>query len=157
MLKKKKIETEKDIANANMTRSSWPKLALTQTNDWVWYVFSTIWMQTGRLQLYCWIADLCVQFMHRAERLSNCVKNVKVVPLPETNDLSDPSNYGPISLLPVISKHLERHTHKYLLKCLENNKLIHQFQFGFRPNHSCHTALTRLCDADRQLLIVQKL
>ena len=55
------------------------------------------------------------------------------------------SNPG-ISLLPVISKPLERHIHKHLLQYLENNKLIHQYQSGFRPDHSCHTALTRLCD-----------
>ena len=74
------------------------------------------------------------------------LKNAKVVPLPKTNDLSDPSNYKPISLLPVISKPLERHIHKYLLQYLENNKLIHQYQSGFRLDHSCHTVLTRLCD-----------
>ena len=74
------------------------------------------------------------------------LKNAKVVPLPKTNDLSDPSNCRPISLLPVIFKPLERHIHKYLLQYLENNKLIHQYQSGFRPDYSCHTALTRLCD-----------
>ena len=65
----------------------------------------------------------------------------KVVPLPKTNDSSDPSNYRPISSLPVIPKRLERHIHKHLLQY----KLIHQYQSGFRLNHSCHTALTRLC------------
>ena len=74
------------------------------------------------------------------------LKNTKVIPLPKTNDLSDPSNYRPISLLPVISKPLERHIHKLLLQYLENNKLIHQYQSGFCPIHSCHIALTRLCD-----------
>ena len=67
------------------------------------------------------------------------------VPLPKTSDLSDPSNYRPISPLPVIPKSLERHIHKHLLQYLNNNKLIHQYQSGFRPDHSCHTALTRLC------------
>ena len=74
------------------------------------------------------------------------LKNAKVVSLSKTNDLFDPSNYRPISLLPVISKPLERHIHKHLLQYLENNKLIHQYQSGFRPDHSCHTAPTRLCD-----------
>ena len=73
-------------------------------------------------------------------------KMPKVVPLPKTNDLSDPSNYRPISLLPVIFKPLERHIHKHLLQYLENNQPIHQYQSGFCPDHSCHTALTRLCD-----------
>ena len=68
------------------------------------------------------------------------LKNAKVVPLPKTNDLSEPRNYRPISLLPVIPKPLERYIHMHLLQSLENNKLIHQCQSGFRPNHSCHTA-----------------
>ena len=67
------------------------------------------------------------------------------VPLPKTSDLSYPSNYRPISPLPVIPKSLERHIHKHLLQYLNNDKLIHQYQSGFRPDHSCHTALTRLC------------
>jgi len=29
---------------------------------------------------------------------------------------------------------------------MEEKALFHQFQSGFRPNHSCHTALTSLCD-----------
>ena len=82
--------------------------------------------------------------MHRAEHFPNGTKKRQT---PRTNDLSDPSNYRTISLLPVISKPLERHIHKHLLQYFENNKLIHQYQSGFRPNHSYHTALTRLCDA----------
>ena len=74
------------------------------------------------------------------------IKSAKVVLLPKTNDLSDPSDYRPISLLPVISKPLERHIHQHLLQYLENNILIHQYQCGPRPDQSCHTALTWLCD-----------
>ena len=74
------------------------------------------------------------------------LKNANVVPLPKTNDLSDPSNYRPISLLPVMPKPFERHIYKRLLQCLENNKLIHQYRSGFRSDHSCHTASARFCD-----------
>ena len=49
--------------------------------------------------------------MHRAELPNSIKKNAKVVPFPKTNDLSDPSNYRPISLLRVISRPLERHIH----------------------------------------------
>ena len=57
---------------------------------------------------------------------------------PATTDLS-------LSFL-VLSKPLERHIHKRLLRYLENNKLIRPYQSGFRPDRSCHTALTRSCD-----------
>jgi hypothetical protein len=76
----------------------------------------------------------------------NELKDAKVIPLPKTKDRSDPNNYRPISLLSVLSKPLERHVHKHLLAYLENRKLLHPFQSGFRPQHSCHTALTRLVD-----------
>ena len=89
-----------------------------------------------------YVYNLCIE----QNIFQTALKNAKVVPLPKTNVLSDPSNYRPISLLHVISKPLERHIHKHLLQYLENNKLIHQYQSGFRPDHSCHTALMRLCD-----------
>ena len=89
-----------------------------------------------------YVYNICIE----QNIFQTALKNAKVVPLPKTNVLSDPSNYRPISLLHVISKPLERHIHKHLLQYLENNKLIHQYQSGFRPDHSCHTAPTRLCD-----------
>ena len=78
--------------------------------------------------------------------IPTALKNAKVVPLPKTNDLSDPSYCRPISLLHVIHKPPERNIHKHSFQYLENSKLIYQYQSGFRPNYSCLTALTRLSD-----------
>ena len=75
------------------------------------------------------------------------LKDAKVIPLPKTKDLNDPANYRPISILSVLSKPLERHVHKYLLRHLENNNLIVSSQSGFRPKHSCQTALTKMCES----------
>ena len=36
--------------------------------------------------------------------------------------------------------------HKHMLKHLNDNKLLHPNQSGFRENHSCQTALTHLVD-----------
>ena len=74
------------------------------------------------------------------------LKTAKVIPLPKTKDKLDPNNYRPISLLPVLSKPLERHVHKHLFEYLESRSLLHPNQSGFRPRHSCHTALSRLAD-----------
>ena len=74
------------------------------------------------------------------------LKEAKVIPLPKTKDLSQVSNFRPISLLSVISKPLEKHVHKHLLDYLERRNLLHSLQSGFRQKHSCHTALTRLAD-----------
>ena len=36
--------------------------------------------------------------------------------------------------------------HKHMHKHLDTHNLIHQYQSGFRPKHSCQTALTQLID-----------
>ena len=38
-------------------------------------------------------------------------KFARIVPIPKTGDLTNPSNYRPISILPILSKLLERHVH----------------------------------------------
>ena len=73
-------------------------------------------------------------------------KTTKVVPLPKNTDGSDPNNFRPISLLSVLSKPLDRHVHDHLSNFMENHSLFHHLQSGFRPQHSCHTALSALCD-----------
>ena len=74
------------------------------------------------------------------------LKTAKVIPLPKSKDVSDINNFRPISLLPILSKPLEKHVHKHLIKYLEDNKLLYKLQSGFRQHHSCQTALTRMCD-----------
>ena len=72
------------------------------------------------------------------------LKKAKVIPLPNVKDLSEPNNFRPIPILPLLSKPIERHVHKYLLKILNERDLLSQSQPGLRAKHSCHTALTKL-------------
>ena len=86
------------------------------------------------------------------------LKEAKVIPLPKTKDPKHPQFLRPISLLPVLSKPLERYIHKHMYNYLNSHQLLHQYQSGFRPLHSCHTALVRLTDTwlkaiDRRELI----
>jgi len=74
------------------------------------------------------------------------LKMAKVIPIPKTKELNDVNNYRPISLLSVLSKPLERHVHKHVTQYLEDHQLIYPLQSGFRANHSCPTALTRIVD-----------
>ena len=73
-------------------------------------------------------------------------KTAKVVPLQKNTDRSDPNNFKPISLLSLLSKPLARYAHNHLSNFMENHSLFHHLQSGFRSQHSCHTALSALCD-----------
>ena len=66
-------------------------------------------------------------------------KSSLVVPIPKKGDLSDPSNYRPISLLPVLSKVLE---HEQLLyDNLLEYAPISTKQWGFLPGRSTTDAV----------------
>ena len=66
-------------------------------------------------------------------------KSSLVVPIPKKGDLSDPSNYRPISLLPVLSKVLE---HEQLLyDHLLEYAPISTKQWGFLPGRSTTDAV----------------
>ena len=51
-------------------------------------------------------------------------------------------NYRPISLLPVISKILEKFVYLKLTSHLESNSVLYKKQFGFRRKHSTIDAFT---------------
>ena len=58
-------------------------------------------------------------------------KIAKVIPVYKKGCKLDKNNYRPISILPVISKILERHTSKHLKQYLEINNLLYERQSGF--------------------------
>jgi len=87
-----------------------------------------------------YVYNLCIQH----SIFPNILKVAKVIPLPKTKDLNDPNKFRPISLLSTISKPIERHVHKHLHDYLESNNLFYPLQSGFRPGHSCETALLHL-------------
>ena len=68
-------------------------------------------------------------------------KHAIVVPIHKSGDVEDISNFRPISLLPVLSKILEKVISMQLKNYLECNALLSNTQHGFRSNLSTETAL----------------
>ena len=71
-------------------------------------------------------------------------KRARVVPIFKSGDISSLNNYRPISILPIVSKIVERTVHKQLSEFLDINNILHPNQSGFRPMHSTNTVLMKL-------------
>ena len=78
------------------------------------------------------------------------IKMAKVVPLHKKNSKTEVGNYRPVSILNSMSKVIERIVFSQLNEYLVNNKLLYEFQSGFRSNYSSDTCLIHLCDFIRQ-------
>ena len=73
-------------------------------------------------------------------------KKARVTPLYKSGDAFLVNNYRPVSVLPVISKIIERHVFNSFYDYLNSNHLLTEHQSGFRPKHSCETALHNIID-----------
>ena len=77
-------------------------------------------------------------------------KTAKVIPLFKNGSRTDTDNYRPISILPAMSKILERVVHKQLMDHLERNSLLFKHQFGFRSKRSTELAVALVTDFIRK-------
>ena len=73
-------------------------------------------------------------------------KIAKLKPIFKKGARTDPKNYRPISLLPLVSKIIEKSIHFQIESYLNKKKLIYMYQSGFRMNHSTDICLARLPD-----------
>lgn len=74
------------------------------------------------------------------------LKIARIIPLFKAGDPCVPGNYRPISILPSISKVIEKIVANRLRHFLEKQKTLLPNQFGFRPRHSTELALQLLND-----------
>ncbi|XP_060810695.1 uncharacterized protein LOC132904396 [Amyelois transitella] len=73
-------------------------------------------------------------------------KRALVTPIPKTSKPSSYSDLRPISILPYLSKILEKSVQTQLVKFLEANNVLPVLQSGFRRNHGTTTALLDVTD-----------
>lgn len=72
------------------------------------------------------------------------LKIAKVTPIYKSGNKSDPGNYRPISVLPVLSKIFEKVLYKRLKDHIDVLNLINDTQYGFRPKSNTLSATVDL-------------
>ena len=70
----------------------------------------------------------------------------KLKPLYKKGSKTDPKNYRPISLLPIVSKIIEKLVHDQAQNYLSENNVLYDCQSGFRKNYSTNYCLAYLND-----------
>ena len=91
------------------------------------------------------LTDLCNLSISLSSFPDEC-KVAKLKPLYKKETKTKPKNYRPISLLPLISKIIEKIIHNQTQSFLDENKILYTYQSGFRKHYSTDTCLSYLTD-----------
>ena len=91
------------------------------------------------------ISQIC-NLSIKSSSFPNSCKIAKLKPLFKKGVKTEPKNYRPISLLPLISKVIEKIIHDQTQEFLSKNNILYKFQSGFRKNHSTDSCLSFLND-----------
>ena len=104
-----------------------------------------VFLRDGAEILSTPITQLCNLSIFLSSFPNDC-KTAKIVPLYKKGSKTDPKNYRPISLLPLLSKIVEKVIHDQTQQFLTENEILYRFQSGFRPNYSTDFCLSFLND-----------
>ena len=80
------------------------------------------------------------------------LKIAKVIPLFKYGSLNSIDNYRPISVLPTVSKIMERVVYDQLSEYLEQQGLLSESQYGFRKGYNTEIAVTVFTDNIRRAI-----
>ena len=80
------------------------------------------------------VTDICNLSIY-LNKFPSAFKLAKVKPIFEKGRNHNFSNYRPISLLPILSKVIEKVVHEQTTKFLNDNKIFYKYHSGFRNNH----------------------
>ena len=86
--------------------------------------------------------NLCLQTAVFPDQLKIAI----IKPIYKAGDKNVFNNYRPISMLPVLSKVLEKILHSRITEYVNEQGILNPFQFGFRKNHSTYMPIAHLID-----------
>lgn len=85
-----------------------------------------------------------MNFSIETNNFENDWKRARVSPIFKSGNEHMVNNYRPVSVLPIISKIIEKHVFTSFYEYLSENHLITSSQSGFRPTHSSEATLNCL-------------
>ncbi len=77
----------------------------------------------------------------KLQKYPAALKKAQVTPVFKKGDLTDPTNYRPISITPSLSKVFERLMQSQINEYLNKHKLLYTHQYGFRKGRSTKDGL----------------
>ena len=69
------------------------------------------------------------------------MKSANIIPIHKSGDKTEPGNYRPVSLTPIISKIFESVVKKFIESHVEGHQILSKYQHGFRKGHSTSSNL----------------
>lgn len=110
-----------------------------------WDDISTQVIKQNMKHLIAPITHIC-NLSFKTAVFPKALKKSVILPIYKNGDKSSVTNYRPISILPVLSKILERLMNNRLVKYLEKYDLLASNQYGFRRGRSTSDAVSNLND-----------
>ena len=100
-------------------------------------------LRDGASVLVTPVTEICNLSIRLSAFPDKC-KIAKLKPLFKKGSKTEAKNYRPISLLPLISKIVERVIYDQTQSFLDKNEIRYKYQSGFRSNHSTNLCLSYL-------------
>ena len=102
-----------------------------------------------------YICDI-LNLSYQEKEFPQCMKKATITALHKKKDVNIMSNYRPISILPALSKVIEKSASFQLVTYLEKNQILSRNQHAYRKMHSTVTCLSQLVDHIYELLDQKK-
>ena len=84
--------------------------------------------------------------------MPNLLKISKITPVDKGGEITDPTNFRPISTLSAFTQVFEKLAYKQLISYFEKLDILFEYQFGFRKGRSTAQAITEIADTLRKAI-----